>query len=331
MIAMVLAAGLGTRLRPLTHTLAKPALPILGTTLLEENLGLLARAGVDEVVINAHHLPETVAAVAHSAADRLGLKIHLSIEWPEVRGTGGALVAARPLLDRGEAFLLVNGDVLTDLDPSAALAAHRARGAASTMILRPMPEGADYGAVEVDEGGLVARIATHGRALSPGERVSSWLFSGIHVLSPAIFEMLPAEGMSCVNRQGQSRLIAGGHQVLAHVEAGGRWSDVGTHDRYLEANLDRLLGRYDLPPATGDAVEGRPGVWIDPTADVSAGAELVGPCFVGAGVRIAAGAVVGPEAVILRGATVAGEVRAAVVVPGASVGPGQQVRGALRC
>lgn len=331
MIAMVLAAGLGTRLRPLTHTLAKPALPILGTTLLEENLGLLARAGIDEVVVNAHHLPETVAAVAHRAAETLGLKLHLSIESPEALGTGGALVAARPLLDRGGDFLLVNGDVLTDLDPAAAVAAHRALGAASTMILRPMPEGSDFAAVEVDEEGLVARIATHGRAIRQGERLASHLFTGIHVLSPAIFEVLPAKGVSCVNRQGQSLLIASGHPVLAHVEAGDRWSDVGTHDRYLEANLDRLLGRYDLPSATGDAVEVSASVWIAPSAEVAAGAELVGPCFVGAGARIEAGARVGPEAVILRGARVAGEVHGAVVAPGASVAQGQRISGSLHC
>lgn len=331
MIAMVLAAGLGTRLRPLTQTLAKPALPILGTTLLEENLGLLARAGIDEVVVNAHHLADTVADVAHRAANRLGLKVHLSIEWPDVRGTGGALVAARPLLDRGEAFLLVNGDVLTDLDPSAAIEAHRSRGAASTMILRPMPEGADYGAVEVDEAGLVARIAGHGRALTPGEEVESYLFTGIHVLSPAIFEMLPEQGMSCVNRQGQSQLIAAGAKVLAHVEPAGRWSDVGTHDRYLEANLDRLLGRYDLPLATGMAREVEPGVWVDPTASVSSDAALQGPCFVGPGVTIEAGARVGPRAVILQGARVAGEVQEAVVAPGATVARGQTVTGVLHC
>src|SRR5690606_27499936 len=100
MIAMVLAAGLGTRLRPLTEKIPKPALPLLGSTLLEENLALVARLGVREVVVNAHHLADQVARIARSAADRLGLKLHLSIESPEPLGTGGALVAARPLLDR---------------------------------------------------------------------------------------------------------------------------------------------------------------------------------------------------------------------------------------
>src|SRR5690606_18805147 len=120
MIAMVLAAGLGTRLRPLTERIPKPALPLLGSTLLEENLALVARLGIREVVVNAHHLAPRIAEVARRAAGRLGLVLHLSFEAPEALGTGGALVAARPLLDR-ETILVVNGDVLTDMDIGPAL------------------------------------------------------------------------------------------------------------------------------------------------------------------------------------------------------------------
>jgi len=327
-IAMVLAAGLGTRLRPLTARIAKPALPLLGTTLLEGNLRLLARAGVDEVVVNAHHLPATVAAAARAAAERLGMRIHLSLEQ-EILGTGGALVAARPLLDRGAPFLLVNGDVLADLDPGAALAAHRASGADTTMVLRPMPAGGGYGAVEVDERGRVARIAGAGRELAPGERTTSWLFTGVHVLSPAIFEVLPRDGAPCVNRQGHAAIIARGGHVHAHLEPGGRWSDVGTPERYVEANLDLLEGRYALPSPFGAAVEGPPGVWIDPAATVEAGAVLEAPCYVGAGAVVRAGAHVGPRAVLLAGSECAGQLRAGVVAPGAAVERGARAEGLI--
>lgn len=326
MIAMVLAAGLGTRLRPLTERIAKPALPLLGTTLLEGNLALVARAGVREVVVNAHHLPHTVAGVARAAGERLGLRVHLSIEAPEVLGTGGALVAARPLLDRGEPFLLVNGDVLCDLDPARAIAAHRASGAATTMVLRPMPDGAPFGAVETDADGRVVRIAGHGGA-EPG--VASWLFTGVHVLSSAIFDVLPREGESCVNRQGHAQLIARGARVQAHIEAGGRWSDVGTPERYVEANLDLLEGRYALPSPLGGAKEREPRVIVDPTAIVEPGAELVGPCFVGAGARVRSTARIGPRAVVLAGADCAGSVRDGVVGPGAIVPADASIEGGL--
>src|SRR5690606_13495768 len=135
-IGMVLAAGLGTRLRPLTERTAKPALPLLGGTLLGAALELLARAGIREVVVNASWRAGTVAVAARAEARRLGLALHLSVEQPEPLGTGGALVAARPLLDRGEPFVLLNGDVLADLDVAAAVRAHAESGAATTMVLR---------------------------------------------------------------------------------------------------------------------------------------------------------------------------------------------------
>jgi len=319
MIAMILAAGLGTRLRPLTERVAKPALPILGDTLLGNNLALVARAGCDEVVVNAHWLPHTVAAAARNAAERLSLRLHLSFELPDVRGTGGALVAARPLLDRGAPFLLLNGDVLTDLDPARAVEAHRASGADGTMVLRPMPSGADFAPVEVDERGLVARIAGHGRAIAPGETLRPFAFTGIHVLSPAIFDALPAQGAPCVNRQGHAVLIAQGRRVLGHVETGGSWSDVGTPERYRLANLDVLEGRCRMPGWPFGAAEREPGVWIHPDATVDASAVLEAPCWIGPGARVAGGVRVGPRAALLTGSETLADVTDAVVPAGSSV------------
>jgi mannose-1-phosphate guanylyltransferase len=329
---MVLAAGLGTRLRPLTLRVAKPALPLLGSTLLEANLALAARAGADEVVVNAHHLPHTVAAAARRGAARLGLRLHLSFEAPDVRGTGGALVLARPLLDRGDPFLLVNGDVLADLDVGAAVRAHRASGAATTLLVRPHP-GGDFGAVEVDGAGRVARAAVgFGRDLAPGERTTRYLFAGIHVLGPEIFGVLPATGAPCVNRQGHAELIRRGRHVHAHLDAGGSFSDVGTPDRYLAAQFDVLEGRIDRA-AIGDplagAIERSPGVFVDPTATVAPGAHLEAPCYVGAGVRI------GPvarlrRAAVLAGGSVDGEVEDAAVVLAARVAAGERLARVVR-
>lgn len=315
MIAMVLAAGLGTRLRPLTERIAKPALPLLGSTLLECNLALAAGAGAVEAVVNAHHLSKTVAKAAREAGERLGLRIHLSFEAPEVLGTGGALMAARPLLDRGEPFLLLNGDVLTDIDPSRAVRAHREAGADATMVLRPRAPDSPFAPVEVDEAGSIVRIAGLGRTPAPGEALRSFTFTGIHVLSSSIFDVLPAQGQACVNRQGHVRLIEGGRRVLGHVEEGGSWSDVGTPERYREANLDLLDGRVRPRGWPFDGAVGRDGIVVSPDAVVEAGAELVGPCYVGAGVRVRSGARLGPRAVLLRGCDVSGEVVDTVVMP----------------
>jgi mannose-1-phosphate guanylyltransferase len=306
MIAMVLAAGLGTRLRPLTEAIPKPALPVLGSTLLEENLALVARLGAREVVVNAHHRAEVVAGVARRAADRLGLRLHLSFEAPEPLGTGGALVAARPLLDRGETILLLNGDVLTDMDLAPALARHRAEKPAATMVLRPMPAGADFAPVEVDAGGAVLRIAGRGRE---GEG-NPFLFTGIHFLEPRVLDALPAEGPSCINRQGHVSLLQKGERILGHVVEEGRWSDVGTWERYREANLDLLAGRYRLPGSA--AVQG---VVVSPDAEVEPGARLRGPAWIGPGARVSSTAEVGPDAVVLPGARVQGRLVGEVAYP----------------
>jgi len=306
MIAMVLAAGLGTRLRPLTERIPKPALPLLGSTLLEENLALVARLGIREVVVNAHHLAPRIAEVARRAAGRLGLVLHLSFEAPEALGTGGALVAARPLLDRGETILLVNGDVLTDMDIGPALERHRTERPAATMVLRPMPTGADYAPVEIDARGDVLRIAGEGRE---GDGTPH-LFTGIHFLEPRIFEVLPKEGACCINRQGHLGLIARGERVLGHVIAEGRWSDVGTPERYREANLDLLEGRYRLP-----GFEAVQGVYVAPDATVAPDAELVGPVWIGSGARVDPGARIGPRAVVLPGARVHGRLVDDVAYP----------------
>lgn len=306
MIAMVLAAGLGTRLRPLTAHIPKPALPLLGSTLLEENLAAVARLGIEEVVVNAHHLASQVAALAGRAAERLGLRLHLSFETPEPLGTGGALVAARPLLDRGETILLLNGDVLTDMDLAPALARHRAERPAATLVLRPMPAGADFAPVEIDREGRVLRIAGLGRE---GEGTPH-LFTGIHLLEPKVLDALPTAGPSCINRQGHVSLLMEGAPVLGQVIREGRWSDVGTPARYEEANLDLLAGRYALPGFS--AVEE---VFVSPEAIVSPEAELRAPAWIGPGARVEAGARVGPRAVVLPGARVDGALAEGVAYP----------------
>lgn len=305
MIAMVLAAGLGTRLRPWTERIPKPALPILGSTLLRENLRLVARLGATEVVVNAHHLPDQVARVAKAAAEELGLPLHLSFER-EVLGTGGALVAARPLLERHDTILLVNGDVLTDMDLAPAVAAHAAGGADATLVLRPMPPGADFAPVEVDAEGRVLRVA--GLGLPGAGRPH--LFAGVHLFGPDHLDWLPRTGACCINRQGHVPAIEAGRRLRGVVVEAGRWSDVGTPERYREANLDLLAGAYRLPGFA--PVEG---VVVEPGASVAPDATLRGPCWIGAGSTVESGATIGPRAVVLPGARVTGALADDVAFP----------------
>src|SRR5919197_3090864 len=150
-VGMVLCAGLGTRLRPLTARVPKPAAPVCGVPLVRYALALLAHAGARRAVVNVHHLPDAMAATAEAAARAVGLDLAVSRE-PVIAGTGGALREAAPLLAGADVIVVVNGDVLFDVDLAAALAAHRTSGALATMVLMPMPPGASYASVETDLG-----------------------------------------------------------------------------------------------------------------------------------------------------------------------------------
>ncbi|BDG02605.1 sugar phosphate nucleotidyltransferase [Anaeromyxobacter oryzae] len=330
--AMVLCAGLGTRLRPLTARVPKPAVPVCGVPLVRWSLALLAGAGARRAVVNVHHLADEMAAAAGAAASALGLPLHVSRE-PVIAGTGGALREARGALRGADAIVVLNGDVLFDLDVAAALDAHRASGALATMVLLPMPAGASYAAVEVDAGGAVRRIA--GKFGPGGERLSPWHFTGVHVLSPALLDRLPdAPFEADVNRHVYPPLMASG-AIRGHV-ASGYWNDLGTPERYLAANLDVLSGaaptaRFAGADPLAAATALAPGVHVAPGADVHPGAVLHGPAFIGPGARIDAGAEVGPLAVVGAGVRVhrGGHVTRAVVWDGTEVRPGERIEGAI--
>lgn len=239
MKAMVFCAGLGTRMRPLTGVLPKPACPVLDVPLCWYGLALLAGAGVGEVIANTHHLADQMKSCLAGGARRLDLDIAVSHE-PDILGTGGGLARVAPRL-RGGTFLLLNGDVLFDADVPAAVAAHRRTGAIATMVVRAFPPGAPYRPVHVDPEGRVVRIAGDD---PPPPGTTPWLFTGIHVLEPDILAKLP-QGVSGLHEDGYGPLLRAGARVMAHRDQGA-WDDVGTPARYLEANLAVLGGAFPL-------------------------------------------------------------------------------------
>ena len=180
---LVLTAGLGTRLRPLTWLRAKPALPVAGVPLVTRILGWLAAAGAERVVLNLHHLPDTIrAAVADNPPP--GLEIRYSHEDP-VLGSAGGPARALPLLDATRA-LVVNGDTLTDVNPGAVVAAHGASGALVTMAVVPNREPFRYGGVIVEGDGAVSGFVRRGPA-----SVGSWHFVGVQAIEAAALAGIP--------------------------------------------------------------------------------------------------------------------------------------------
>ena len=203
--ALVLTAGLGTRLRPLTYVRAKPAVPVNGHALVRRILLWLHGQGVREAVLNLHHRPETIAALVGDGAD-LGVRVRYSWEQPVLGSAGGPRHALRLLTDGGlDRFLVVNGDTLSTMDLAAMLEAHAASGALVTMALIPNPRPDKYGGVLVSDGGHVTRFT---RAGSPGEA-----FCAASLCSRCCAAMASASRAIC------SAVIAGGAVVTTRTSS----------------------------------------------------------------------------------------------------------------
>ncbi|HXX30135.1 MAG TPA: NDP-sugar synthase [Myxococcaceae bacterium] len=329
MKALVLAAGLGTRLRPLTEVWPKPALPLLGQPLLRYALAILARAGVTGLGLNTHHLPEVMARVAKEEAARAAMSLSLFHE-PAILGTGGGIRGMRRAVESEEAFLVWNGDVLFAPDLAPVVAEHRTRGADATMLLLPMPAGERYASVEVDADSAVRRVAGRGPG---GPELVPWHFSGVHVLSPRIFAAFALEGAEDINRDVYPRLLAAGGRIHGAVRRA-PWSDVGTAGRYLAAQRALLEGGFGdaFGPASplerarkvdgswlveGARVEGtlRAPVLLDAGAVVERGARAGPNVYLGPGVRVPAGCSL-EDAALLGGEVPPGGLRAAVLWAG---------------
>lgn len=305
MRGMVLCAGLGTRLRPLTEIWPKPALPLLGAPLLRSHLLTLQAAGIREVGINTHHLGETMRRVAEAETGRLGMSLTV-VHEDVLQGTGGGIRSLRDFLSGSDPFVVLNGDIAFEPPLGAIIEAHRASGADGTMVLQPLPEGDRYGAVEADAAGRILRIAGVGPG---GEALSPWHFTGVHVMRPRVFDFMTDAVPEELFRDVYARLFeAGGHVQGVPVE--GDWADLGTPTRYLSMILEVVEGTRRPPSgATLEAFDRRPGGWVHQRARVAPSAVLE------AGVLIEADAEVGEGA----------RLRRCVVLPGARVEAGAEL------
>lgn len=270
MRAVVLAAGLGTRMRPLTDEIAKPALPVLNEPLIVRTLRELKRAGVSEVMINLHHRPDTIRAAIPTGD--LGLKIRYSRE-KVILGTGGALRKIRGWLGR-DPFLLVNGDVVFDFDLKRMIERHRDSSALATLALKPNGNTKKYAPVVTGRSGRILSL----RGLPSLGKGTVSLFASIHVVEPVILSRLPQGASDIVGDLYIPLLREGAH--LQGVRQAGAWHDLGSPDGYLRAQLRLLLAR------------GRKrSVAIDPSVRLGKGARIngsvVGPgCAIESGARI---------------------------------------------
>lgn len=327
MKAIILCAGIGTRLRPLTEHWPKPAIPVLGQPILRFAVAELQRAGASAVGINTHHRAEAMEAVASAECARAGLRLEIVCE-PIIQGTAGGIRGLRRLVERDD-FLVMNGDVLFPLDLHRIQQAHRRAGALATMVLMRMPAGESYAPVEVDSSGRVRRIAGHGTG---GEALQPWHFTGVHVLSPAVLNFISPHGPEDINRDVYPRLLAQRMPIHAEIVEGD-WSELGTPERYLRTQLDILAGRalkeLSVSPFSG-AERKEHDQWRRSGARVEA-AQIRGPALFDENCEVEGGAVVGPEVYVGPRALVrsGSRLQRTVVLEDTEIGIGEDLVGVI--
>lgn len=313
MQAIVLVGGEGTRLRPLTSDVPKPAVTLVDRPFLAYAIEWLAGHGVSEVVLACGFLPD-VLMEALGDHEHAGVTITYAVE-PEPLGTAGAIrFAAEALGDRLEdRFLALNGDVLADLDLSALVAAHAERGDSATIALHPVDDSSAYGLVRCDEEGVVLEFLEKTGEVAPGE-----INAGAYVLERSVLDLMPAGQAVSIEREVFPQLVGNG---LCAQLLDGYWMDIGTPERYLQASWDILEARVEtrVEPT-------RPGLLVAAGAAIDANARLGERAVVSSGCTISAGAAVS-ESVLLDGCTVGegARVEGSILAPGAEVAPNAQL------
>jgi mannose-1-phosphate guanylyltransferase len=315
MQAVILVGGEGTRLRPLTSTVPKPVVALVDRPMMAYLFQWLHGHGVDDVIMSCGFKATKVRDVLGDGRD-YGIRLRF-VEEPDPRGTAGALKFAEEFLE--ERFLMLNGDVLTDLDLSAQLAQHEATGATGTLALVAVPDPSSYGLVRLREDSSVEEFL---EKPSPDTVLDTNLISaGAYVLERSVLDLIAPERNVSIEREIWPALV--GQGLYGYVDDGAYWIDVGTPQRYLQATFDILEGnvRTDVVAKLGESY-----LSVDPSATVAG--RVVPPAVVGARCTIGEGAHVGSLAVLGEdvGVGAGSIVERAVVLAGAQVGDGCVLR-----
>lgn len=328
MRAVVLVGGEGTRLRPLTFGTPKPLLPVAGVTIIERVLSHIAAAGVDQAVLSMGYRPDAFLD-AFPDGNAAGVSLTYAVE-PERMDTAGAIRFAALAAGLEERFVVINGDVLSDLSIADLVTFHELRGAEATIALTPVDDPSAFGVVSTDEDGRVsAFIEKPSREDAPTNLINA----GFYVLEPSVLERIPDGRPVNVERE-VFPAIAGEGKLYAMAFPDAYWTDTGTPQLFLDATLDLVSGLRGCEPAPG--AHERDGVWVvgSPVLDgevrapsmvgdaafVARGA-VVERSFIGTGARVDPGAVV-TNSVLLPGAVVEDD----AVIEGSILGEGSLVK-----
>lgn len=294
MRGMILSAGYGTRLWPLTEDRTKPAIPILGKPLVGYVAEYLSHFGIRDILVNLHHRPQSVRNALGDGTS-FGVKLDY-IEEPVILGTSGALDNARSTLER-DTFVVVNGKIITDIDLHQALKTHRDMDAIATLILLPNTRRERFTVVHTDDG-LFKGLG--GMPVQDSEQPPSLMFTGIQILEPRIFEYIPRGVFSHTTTDVYPQAVAAGERVAVHV-ASGKWYELSTIQRYLDISLNLLhdnnetlfTGKRSVVESGSDVRDSI--LWDDVRIESGARVERA---IIADGVQIAANEVINDAAVV---------------------------------
>ena len=301
MKAMILAAGFGTRLKPLTIGLPKPMFPVLNRPLLEHTLQFLSSQGIQDIIVNVHHLPEKIVEYFGDGTD-FGVRLQFSRE-EEILGTAGGLKKAQSFLEK-ETFLVLNSDVLADINFDSVLKFHKEKKSCLTLVVRQDDEPEKYRPIHLANNCRISRFVD-ASIKHPSTNIQRVMFTGIQIMEPEIFSRIPANKFCGTTEDIFPTMIEKGLPVYGYLHEK-YWIDMGTRETYIQAQTDALEGRLALKTSPSKNLEGPlvvPPVHIGRDCEISNDAQVGPHAVLGDGCRLRSGAVV-ENSILWEGATI---------------------------
>jgi len=287
MRAMILAAGVGSRLDPLTRNVPKPMVPIVNRPVMEYLLLLLKKHGITDIAINVHYLGDQIASYFGDGS-RWGVRLHWSHE-DKLWGDAGSIKRIQEFFG-DDTFLVIGGDDLTDMDLSAVIHTHKSKGATATLALSIVDDPSEYGIVQLNEDSRITRFLEKPK----GEVFSRTANTGVYIFEPSVFDLIPADTFFLFGKQLFPLMMEKELPMYGHITEA-YWKDVGNLKIYRQTQLDVLAGAVEVETAMPQESAG---VWKGTDVKIGTSVQLGSPIAVGDGVEIGNGAVIGDNTII---------------------------------
>jgi len=324
MKAMILAAGFGARLKPLTLSLPKPMFPVLNRPLLEHTLNFLSSQGIQDIIVNVHHLPQKIVEYFGDGSD-FGVRLLFSRE-EKILGTAGGLKKAQEFL-KSETFLVMNSDVLADINLASILKVHKEKNSFLTLVVREDAKPEKYKPIQLADDGRITRFVD-ASIKYPSRTTRRVMFTGIQIMEPEIFSRIPGDKFFGTTEDVFPSMIKEGLPVYGALHKK-YWIDIGTRETYIQAQADALEGKLALKTTPSRNSQGPlivPPVHIGKDCEISNNAQVGPHAVLGDGCRLRSGAVV-ENSILWEGATIGSgtTVQNSIIGKGVAIENGKQV------